>query len=321
MRFATSALAPGATSRPHGRRSRTRYDRDKYIEIQKTALAGLDIELDRLGYRPPPVINLNALPPRQPSRPPVVRHLGALLTIRSLDASSASCRASRPRARSILLGDRVNPRGARYSLPLPLLLHHDHQSPVGEVVAARSTDDGIEITAQIARLSNDGDVKRMCDRAWDLVRSKLVKGLSIGFKAIEREVMPDGGYYFKSWQWLELSLVDSCSAADGANHRDARRMTLDLTLAPDQAELRWEWPDSSRVPEPIRRRIEAMHAEPQHQARLETENAELRSANARLEQQIARQDQRLARLERGITMLRVELYGGTVKQLRDAGIT
>ena len=47
----------------------------------------------------------------------------------------------------------------------------------------------------------------------------------------------------------------------------------------------------------------------------------MRSANARLEQQIARQDQRLARLERGITMLRVELYGGTVKQLRDAGIT
>jgi hypothetical protein len=88
---------------------------------------------------------------------------------------------------------------------------------------------------------------------------------------------------------------------------------LDLTL-PEPTESRWEWPASSRVPEPVRKQIEAAHDAPQQQARLETENA-------RLEQQIARQDQRLARLERGITMLRVELYGGTVKQLRDAGIT
>ena len=96
---------------------------------------------------------------------------------------------------------------------------------------------------------------------------------------------------------------------------------INLSVVEQPHQSRWEWPASSHVPEPTRRRIEAMHAAPQQQARLETENAELRSANARLEQQIARQDQRLARLERGITMLRVELYGGTVKQLRDAGIT
>ena len=129
------------------------------------------------------------------------------LTIRSLDSEQRVLQGLATTPETDLLGDRVNPRGAKYQLPLPLLLFHDHQSPVGEVVAARSTDDGIEITAQIARLSNDGEVKRMCDRAWDLVRSKLIKGLSIGFKAIEREVLPDGGYYFKSWQWLELSLV------------------------------------------------------------------------------------------------------------------
>jgi uncharacterized protein len=182
-------------------------DRDRFIEAQKMILRGLDIELNRLGYRPPPVIYLDAPPPRQPAREPVLKHLDVGLTIRSLDSDQRRLEGLATTPETDLLGDRVNPRGAKYSLPVPLLLFHDHSSPVGEVVAARPTDDGIEITAQIARLSNDGEVKRMCDRAWDLVRSKLIKGLSIGFKAIEREVLPDGGYYFKSWQWLELSLV------------------------------------------------------------------------------------------------------------------
>ena len=123
------------------------------------------------------MICLDAPPPRQPSRSPVVKHINVGLTIRSLDSEQRILQGLATAPSTDLLGDQVNPRGAKYQLPLPLLLFHDHASPVGEVVAARSTDDGIEITAQIARLSNDGEVKRMCDRAWDLVRSKLIKGL------------------------------------------------------------------------------------------------------------------------------------------------
>jgi phage head maturation protease len=43
--------------------------------------------------------------------------------------------------------------------------------------------------------------------AWQSVRNNLVRAVSIGFRPIEHEVMKDGGYRFKSWEWLELSLV------------------------------------------------------------------------------------------------------------------
>jgi HK97 family phage major capsid protein/HK97 family phage prohead protease len=105
------------------------------------------------------------------------------------------------------LGDIVESMGAKYSIPMPLLWQHKHDQPVGNVEFARPTNDGIPFKARIARIDEPGELQNRTDRAWQSVRNNLVRAVSIGFRPIEHEVMKDGGYRFKSWEWLELSLV------------------------------------------------------------------------------------------------------------------
>jgi HK97 family phage prohead protease len=105
------------------------------------------------------------------------------------------------------VGDQVVPAGARYKLPMPLLLQHDHDRPVGEVRSVRVTPIGLEITAAIARTTEPGKLKELLDHTWQSVKAGLIKGLSIGFAPIKGEVEQIAtGLRFKAWHWLETSL-------------------------------------------------------------------------------------------------------------------
>jgi HK97 family phage prohead protease len=103
------------------------------------------------------------------------------------------------------MGDVVVPEGASFSLPLPLLWQHKHDQPIGHVTEARVSAKGIRIKAQIAK---EGVLPEI-DRAWSLIKSGLVRGLSIGFRATEDPEPIKGtfGYKFTAWEWLELSAV------------------------------------------------------------------------------------------------------------------
>lgn len=104
--------------------------------------------------------------------------------------------------------DIVEPKGADYTLPVPLLWQHDSWSPVGHVTKAKTTSAGIEVVMKLAQLDEPGTLKDLLDHAWQSVRLKLVRGLSIGFKSDEYTYLPDtGGIHFLKWKWLELSLV------------------------------------------------------------------------------------------------------------------
>jgi HK97 family phage major capsid protein/HK97 family phage prohead protease len=104
-------------------------------------------------------------------------------------------------------GDVVESSGAVFKLPMPLLWQHRADSPIGHVTAATITKAGIKITAQIAKDVGLPDI----DRAWTLIKAGLVRGLSIGFKALEMEPLnakdPWGGQRFLKWEWMELSAV------------------------------------------------------------------------------------------------------------------
>ena len=100
-------------------------------------------------------------------------------------------------------GDIVMPEGAVFTLPIPLLWQHDSGQPIGHVTEAKVTKKGIEIVAKIAKGVSD-DI----DRAWKLIRAGLVRGLSIGFRGIDTEAIPNSwGVIFEKWEWLELSAV------------------------------------------------------------------------------------------------------------------
>jgi hypothetical protein len=101
------------------------------------------------------------------------------------------------------MGDVVEPKGAQFKLPLPLLMHHDSRQPVGHVTSAAVTNDGIAVTARIIKFDEPGRLKDRLDEAWHTVKSGLINGLSIGFRAIERSYIEDtSSIRFTAWEWL-----------------------------------------------------------------------------------------------------------------------
>ncbi len=99
-------------------------------------------------------------------------------------------------------GDIVESRGAKFSLPYPLLAQHDHNQPIGEVVESRVTSKGIEITAKIVKGSGLGYV----EDTYKKIKAGLIKGLSIGFRGIDVKHL-EKGMHFKTYEILELSAV------------------------------------------------------------------------------------------------------------------
>jgi HK97 family phage prohead protease len=110
--------------------------------------------------------------------------------------------------------DIVEPKGAEFALPLPLLWQHNASDPIGWVTSAKVTAKGIEIQGEVASVTEEGPLKQRLSMAWDYLRNKLVRGLSIGFKPIESaRIEGSYGYRYTKWKWLELSAVTI-----GANH-------------------------------------------------------------------------------------------------------
>jgi hypothetical protein len=109
-----------------------------------------------------------------------------------------------------LVGDEVIPAGARYSLPMPLLMHHQQHQVVGSVVQAEIRRADIRVKARIATIAEPGPLKDLCDSAWLSVKHALVRSLSIGFFPIKSTPIASGLRH-EQWQWIETSLV-SCPA-------------------------------------------------------------------------------------------------------------
>lgn len=107
-----------------------------------------------------------------------------------------------------LYGDIVEPSGAEYTLPLPLISQHDSHKPIGFVTEAKVVEQGIEIRAHVEKMTEPGTLKERLDLAWQEIKLGLVRGLSIGFVPIESaRIEGTYGYRFTKWKWLELSPV------------------------------------------------------------------------------------------------------------------
>lgn len=106
------------------------------------------------------------------------------------------------------MDDVVEPKGAQFKLPIPFLWQHNQDQPIGQVTKASITAQGIEVTVELAKIDEPGTLKDRVDEAWQSIKAKLVRGLSIGFSPIESANI-DGswGRHFLKWEWLELSAV------------------------------------------------------------------------------------------------------------------
>jgi HK97 family phage major capsid protein/HK97 family phage prohead protease len=106
------------------------------------------------------------------------------------------------------MGDIVEPSGAVFKTPLPFLWQHNSREPIGHVTKAKITPDGITIRAELVKFDEPGPLKDSLDRAWQMIKTGLVRGLSIGFNPIESaDIKGSFGQRFTRWEWLELSAV------------------------------------------------------------------------------------------------------------------
>lgn len=106
------------------------------------------------------------------------------------------------------VGDVIEPLGVKFQNPLPLLWQHDHEKPIGSVVFDTPTAKGVTFTATLAKVTEPGKLKDRIDEAWQSVKAKIVRAVSIGFRSLESEQIAGtwGVRYIES-EVYELSLV------------------------------------------------------------------------------------------------------------------
>lgn len=145
------------------------------------------------------------------------------------------------------MGDVIDPMGAKFKNPVPLLHQHDSQRPIGLVKLRKATEAGIEFEAEIPVIEEAGPLKDRVDLAWGEIKAGLVRAVSIGFRPLKDgyEVMKDGGWFFKAIEILELSavtipanhqaLITTIKSFDDAARAD--RLSLDASTLAIEPEI------------------------------------------------------------------------------------
>lgn len=132
----------------------------------------------------------------------------SVMTIKGMDDDKRELTGIATTPTADRAGDIVEPKGAEFKLPIPLLWQHGSWAPIGHVTAANVTDKGIEVRAQLVKVEEAGPLKERLDEAWQSIKHGLVRGLSIGFKSIESSRIDETySRRFLRWLWLELSVV------------------------------------------------------------------------------------------------------------------
>lgn len=173
------------------------------------------------------------------------------------------------------MGDIVDPMGAKFTIPMPLLWQHQASQPVGWVEFAKPNEKGIPFTARIAKIDVVGELQDLCDKAWQAVKAGLVRAVSIGFSINQYENMKGGGWNILDWDWLELSLVtipanaeatitniksadDEAMAASGQRRPRVRSTPAGATAS--QSLVVSSAKEAKQVPKPISEQIAAFEA-------------------------------------------------------------
>ena len=143
----------------------------------------------------------------------------ALFHVKSVDADRRVISGIATTPEPDRVGDIIEPLGVSFKNPLPLLLFHDAKKPVGFTTFKKPTKAGIEFTATLPTIDEPGTLKDRVDEAWQSIKSGLVSGVSIGFRAIEEAFNKEtGGFRFLKTEVMELSLVTVPANASATIH-------------------------------------------------------------------------------------------------------
>lgn len=114
--------------------------------------------------------------------------------------------------------------GAKFQLPMPLLMHHDSRLPVGQVTSAKVTQQGVEVEIHFPEIPEEGNLKARVEEAYQSVKYNLIRGLSVGFipNWDDAEMIKGGGVQFNEYEIYELSLTPTpCNSDAGISYEKA----------------------------------------------------------------------------------------------------
>jgi HK97 family phage major capsid protein/HK97 family phage prohead protease len=105
-------------------------------------------------------------------------------------------------------GDIFDPAGATFRNPVPLLLHHDVQHPIGTAYLT-VTPAGVTFDATFPTVDEPGPLKARIDDAWQCLKAGVMSGASIGFRVLDGGVqyLKSGARKLVKTEICELSLV------------------------------------------------------------------------------------------------------------------
>lgn len=136
------------------------------------------------------------------AKSPKVERAYSWLSIRSIDAEERIVEGIATTPVIARDGDVLETNGILFKLPIPFM--YRHKEPLGNVVSANVSDDGIRVRIQVGA----SGIAQHIDEAWRMIKAGIVRGLSIGWRTLEEKFDPSfGGYRIGKSEWLELSAV------------------------------------------------------------------------------------------------------------------
>ena len=161
-----------------------------------------------------------------------VQRAYSLFEVKALDDSRRVFRGIATTPATDRMGDTIDPLGATFKNPLPLLHQHNHNEPIGLVRFDNPTAKGIEFEAEIPVIEEAGPLKDRVDTAWAEIKHGLVRAVSIGFRAIKYAFRDDGGIDFQETEIYELSSVtvpaNAQAIISAVKSMDGRPLSQDL---------------------------------------------------------------------------------------------
>ena len=132
----------------------------------------------------------------------------AFLSIKAVDGAARTFTGIASTPTPDRHGDVFEPLGATFNNPVPLLLHHDKERPIGRAILT-ATRDGITFEATIPEVKSAGVVRDRVTEAVDLLTAGLINAVSIGFRPLKDgiAILKSGGLHLLRTEICELSLV------------------------------------------------------------------------------------------------------------------
>lgn len=182
----------------------------------------------------------------------------AVLDVKSADTATRRIAGIATTPAADRMGDTIDPLGATFTNPIPLLWHHDTKQPIGLATLHAPTLAGITFDATIPFVTEEGPLRDRIDEAWQSLKAGLITGVSVGYRVLDggMQILKNGGRRFTQTEICEISLVTV-----PAN----MHATIDVIKSLDSAYLaasgRSPSGDSERAPVSARRIAPAMTAQ------------------------------------------------------------